>query len=167
MYLCIVTYLTHDLGRIGLGNGGLLAKRLMHTAQLSGNISGLSKLSSYWLYYTGFPGDERVTFFNVPPGKKDTVMPNSLIEEESCRVYNCDNECLSVSIKLWIFKSMKSLYFCSIESLKYVQVFFSPVCYFGNISKPLNLTPHKTKRVWLLYLSVKWSLRKVWELCLL
>ncbi len=83
----------------------------MHMAHLSGNISEVSKSSSDWLNYTGFPADECVTFFNVPPGNKDAVMPNSLTEEESCRVYNCDNERFSVSNKLWIFKSMKSLYF--------------------------------------------------------
>ncbi len=31
---------------------------------------------------------------------------------------------------------------------------FTPVCYFGYISTPLNMTRHKTKRDWLLYLSV-------------
>ncbi len=46
-------------------------------------------------------------FFNVPPGNKDAVAPNSLIEEESCRVYNCENERLSVSTKLWIFENVK------------------------------------------------------------
>ncbi len=32
----------------------LLAKRLMHKEQLSGNTSGASKSSSDWLNYTGF-----------------------------------------------------------------------------------------------------------------
>ncbi len=127
-------------------------------AHLSGNISGVSKSSSDWLNYTGFPGDECVTFFNVPPGNEDAVTSNSLIEEESRRVYNCDNERLSVSTKLWIR---------GVDSLKYVQEFYSPVCYYGDISTSLNTTPHKTKRDWLLYLSVKWPLGKVWELCLL
>ncbi len=36
---------------------GALAKRLMHMAHLSGNTSGVSKSSSDWLNYTGFPGD--------------------------------------------------------------------------------------------------------------
>ncbi len=28
------------------------------------------------LNYTGFPGDVRVAFFNIPPGNKDAVTPN-------------------------------------------------------------------------------------------
>ncbi len=85
---------------------GPLAKRLMHMAHLSGNISGVSKSSSDWLNYTGFLGDLCVTFFNVPPGNKDAVMPNPLAKEESRRVYKCDDEHLSGSTKCWIFKSM-------------------------------------------------------------
>ncbi len=73
---------------------------LMHTAHLAGNTSRVSKSSSDWLNYTGFPGDMWVAFFNVPPGNKDAVMPNSFIEEESRHVYNCDNERLQVSTKL-------------------------------------------------------------------
>ncbi len=47
---------------------------------------------------------------------------------------------------------------CGIESLKYVREFYTPVCYCGDISTPLNMTRHKTKRDWLLYLSVIWPL---------
>ncbi len=67
---------------------GLLAKRLMHMTHLSGNTSGVSKLSSDWLNYTGFQGDVCVTFFNVPPGIKNAVAPNPLVKEESFRAYN-------------------------------------------------------------------------------
>ncbi len=45
-------------------------------------------------------------FFNVAPGNKDAVELNPLTKEESCRVYNCDDERLSGSTKCWIFKSM-------------------------------------------------------------
>ncbi len=65
----------------------MLAKCLMHMAHKSGNTSGVSKSSSDWLNYTGFPGDVCVAFFNVPPGNKDVVMPNPLTKEESRRVY--------------------------------------------------------------------------------
>ncbi len=85
---------------------GPLAKRLMHMAHLSGNTSGVSKSSLDWLNYTGFPGDVCVTFFNVPPGNKDAVMPNPLTKEDSRRVYKCNDERLSGSTKRWIFKSM-------------------------------------------------------------
>ncbi len=74
---------------------GLLAKRLMHMVHFSGNTSGVTKSSSDWLNYTGFPGDVCVVFFNVPPGNKDAVAPNSLTNEESRCVYKCDGERLS------------------------------------------------------------------------
>ncbi len=55
----------------------------MHMAHKSENTSGVSKSSSDWLNYTGFPGDVCVTFFNVMPGNKDAVTPNPLTKEES------------------------------------------------------------------------------------
>ncbi len=85
---------------------GPLAERLMHTAHKSGNTSGVSKSSPDWLNYTGFLGDVRVTYFNVPPGNKDAVMPNPLTKEESPHVYNCDDKRFSGSTKHWILKSM-------------------------------------------------------------
>ncbi len=85
---------------------GPLAKRLMHVVHLTGITSGVSKSLSDWLNYTGFPGDLCVAFFNVLPGNKDAVTPNSLVKEESRRVYKCDGECSSGSTKCWIFKSM-------------------------------------------------------------
>ncbi len=59
-----------------------------------------------WLDHTGFPGDVCVAFFNVLPGNKDAITPNSLTKEESHHVYKCDGERLSGSAKRWIFKSM-------------------------------------------------------------
>ncbi len=52
----------------------------------------MSKSSSDWLNYTGFPGDVCVAFFNVPPGNKDVVTTNPLAKEESRHVYKCDGE---------------------------------------------------------------------------
>ncbi len=43
-----------------------------------------------------------------------------------------------------------------IESLKYVREFYTPVCYCGDISTPVNMTWNKMKRDWVLYLSVIW-----------
>ncbi len=86
-----------------------LAKRLMHMAHLSGNTSGVSKSSSDWLNYTGFPGDVCVAFFNVPPGNKNALAPIPLTKEESHRVYKCDDKRLSGSNKRWIFKSMLNI----------------------------------------------------------
>ncbi len=85
---------------------GPLAKRMMHVAHLSGNTSGASKSSSDWLNYTGFPEDVCVAFFNIPPEKKNSVVPDPFTKEESRRVYNCNGERLSGSTTRWIFKSM-------------------------------------------------------------
>ncbi len=82
---------------------GPLAKCLMHVVHLSGNTSGVSKSLSDWLNYTGFPGDLCVAFFNVLPGNKDAVTPNSLTKEESRRVYKCTNVTLSETNCDWLF----------------------------------------------------------------
>ncbi len=50
----------------------------------------------------------------------------------------------------------------SMESLKCVQEFYTPVCYCGDIYKPLNMMWHKTKHDCLLYLSVIWPLGRPW-----
>ncbi len=78
-------------------------------AHKSGNTSGVSKSSSDWLNYTGFPGDASVVFFNVLPGNKNAVTPNPLTKEESRRVYKCDDERLSGSTKRFIFKRMSNI----------------------------------------------------------
>ncbi len=129
----------------------------MHMAHLSGNTSGVSKSSSDWLNYTGFPGDVCVAFFNFPPGNKDAVAPNPLTKEESGRVYNCDDKRLSGSNKRWIFKSTVCEIFkvCGIESLKYVWEFHTPVCYCGDISTPWNVTLNEMNYDWLFDMSVK------------
>ncbi len=62
------------------------ADRLMYIVH--GNTLGVSKSSSDWLDYTGFPGDVCVVFFNVSPGNKEAVMPNPLTKEESRHLYN-------------------------------------------------------------------------------
>ncbi len=81
---------------------------------LSGNTSRVSKLSSDWLDYTGFPGDVCVAFFNVLPGNQVAVAPNPLTKEKSCRVY-CDNRCLSAGVS----KVCEIFKVCGIVSLKY------------------------------------------------
>ncbi len=68
----------------------------MHMVHFSGNTSGVSKSSSDWLNYTGLPGNVCVAFFDIPPGNKDAVTPNT--KEESSRVYKCDGEsCLTTN----------------------------------------------------------------------
>ncbi len=45
--------------------------------------------------------------------------------------------------------------FHGIESLKYVREFCTPVCYYGDISTPRNVTLNETNCDWLLDMSVK------------
>ncbi len=122
----------------------------MHMAHKSGNTSEVSKSSSDWLDYTGFPGDVCVACFNIPPGNKDAP----LTKEESRRVYNCDDERLSGSTKRWIFKSI-IFKVHGTESLKYIREFHTPVCYCGEIPTPRNVTLNETNCDWLLDMSVK------------
>ncbi len=79
----------------------------MNMAHLAGNTSGVLKLSSDWLNSTEFPGDVCVAFFNIPPGNKNAMVPKPLRKEESCRVYNCDDEHLSGSTKCWNVEMFK------------------------------------------------------------
>ncbi len=64
---------------------------------------------------------------NSSPGNKDVVSQNPLMEKESYHAYICDNEHLSRLNKHWIFKSMWS------SSLKYIQEFYTHVCYCRDI----------------------------------
>ncbi len=125
---------------------GPLAKHLMHMVHLSGNASGVSKSSSDWLNYTNYISwDVCVVFFNVLPGNKDAVTPNSLMKEESRRVYNCDDEHLSESTKRWIFKTV-----WNISSLRHrIFQIHSRGCYCGDISTPWNVTLQETYCYWL------------------
>ncbi len=67
----------------------------------------------------------------------DAMTPNPLItKEESSRVYKCDDERLSGSTKRWFSKVCEIFKVRSIESLKYVHEFHTPVCNCGNISTP-------------------------------
>ncbi len=117
----------------------------------SGNTSGVSKSSLDWLNYTGFPGDVRVAFFNVPPGNKDAVTPNPLTKEESHRVYNGDDKRLSGSNKRWIFKSMWNIKNSQHRIFqirpRVLHTDIVPLlwrhCYCGDISTPRNVTLNK------------------------
>ncbi len=85
-------------------------------------------------------------------------MPNPLMEEESHRVYNCDNERLSVTTKCLISESVWNMSGLRYILFKIRSTLYTPACYCGDISKPLNMMRHKTKHDWLLYLSVIWPL---------
>ncbi len=83
------------------------------------------------------------------------MAPNTLTKEESRRVYKCDDERLSGSTKCWIFKVCEICKVRSIESLKYIRQFHTPVCYCGDISTPRNVTLNETNYDWLFDMSVK------------
>ncbi len=125
-------------------------------AHLSGNTSGVSKSSSDWLNYTGFPGDVCVAFFNIPPGNKDAVAPNPLTKEESCHVYNVTTNAYQDQINAGFSKVYEIFKVRGIESLKYIREYHTLVCYCGDISTPRNVTLNKTNCDWLFDMSVKW-----------
>ncbi len=121
---------------------GTLAKCLMQMAHLSGNTSGVSKSSSDWLNYTGFPGDVCVAFFNVAPGNK-TKPPH---ERRKLSCLQLTMSACQDQLNAEFSKVCEKFKVCGIESLKYVREFYTPVCYCGDISTPRNMTRHKMKR---------------------
>ncbi len=113
---------------------GPLAKHLMHMAHKSGNTSGVSKSSSDWLNYTGFPGDACVAFFNVPPRNKDAVMPNPLMKKKAFVFTTVKTSAYQDQLKAGFSKVCEIFKVHGIESLKYVREFYTAVCYCGDIS---------------------------------
>ncbi len=81
----------------------------------------MSKSSSDRLNYTGFPGDVCVTFFNVPPGNKDAVTPNPLIEEESCVYLTVMTNAYQGQLNADFSKVCEIFKVRGIASLKYVR----------------------------------------------
>ncbi len=128
---------------------GPLAKRLMHMAHLSGNTSGVSKSSSDWLNYTGFPGDVCVAFFNVVE-----LTPHERRKPSCLQLWR--QALIRINYMLDFQKYVKYLMFCGIESLKYVREFYTPICYCGDISTHRNVKLNETNCDWLFDMSVKW-----------
>ncbi len=125
-------------------------------AHLAGNTSGVSKSSSDWLNYTGFPGDVCVGFFNVPPGNKDAMAPNPLMKEESRHVFTTVTmNAYQDQINAGFSKVCEIFKVCGIESLKYIREFHTLVCYCGDISTPRNVTLNEMNCDWLFDMSVK------------
>ncbi len=136
---------------------GPLAKRLMHMAHLSGNTSGVSKSSSDWLNYIGFPGDlsrsltlrleTKMPWCQTPSRKKKAVVFTNVTTNAYQGQLNA-----GFSKVCEIFKVR------GIESLKYVQEFHTvivSVCYCGDISTPRNVMLNETNCDWLFDMSVK------------
>ncbi len=120
----------------------------MHITHNIRSTSGVSKSSLDWSNYTGFLGDVSIMFFNVLPGNKVAVMPNPLMEEESRCVCNYGDDSSAYHDQL----NARFSKVCEIFQVRSIEEFYTPVCYCGDISMPLNMTRHKTKRDWLLYL---------------
>ncbi len=112
---------------------GPLAERLMHMAHKSGKTSGVSKSSSNWLNYTGFPGDACIAFFNVPLWNKDAVTLNPLTKKESRRVYNCAYRDL---LNAGFLKVCKIFKVRGIESFKYVRVLHTSLLLWWHFHAP-------------------------------
>ncbi len=117
---------------------GPLAKRLMHMAHLSGNTSGVSKSSSDWLNYTGFPGDVCVAFFNVLPGNKDAVAQTPSRKKKAIVFTNVTTSAYQDQLNAGFSKVCEIFKVHGIESLKYVREFHTPVCNCDDISTPRN-----------------------------
>ncbi len=102
----------------------------------------------------GFPGDVCVVFFNVPPGNicHDAKSPHERRKQSSLQLWR---RALIRSTKRWIFNICEIFKVCGIESLKYVREFYTPVCYWCNISTPRNVTLNETNCDWLFDMSVK------------
>ncbi len=107
-------------------------------AHLSGNTSGVSKSSSDWLNYTGFPGDvslsltfcleTKMPWCQTPSRKKKADVFTNVV------MYVCQG-----LLNVGFSKACEIFKVRSIESLKYVQGFHT-VCYCGDISMPRNVT---------------------------
>ncbi len=80
----------------------------------------MSKSSSDWLNYTGFPGDVCVLFFNVPLGHKDAVVPNSLAKE-AVVFTNVMANAYQSRFNAGFPKVCEIFKVCAIESLKYIR----------------------------------------------
>ncbi len=103
----------------------------MHMVHLSGNTSGVSKSLPDWLDYTGFLGDVRVAFFNIPPGNKDAVMPNPLTKAVLFTTVTAN--AYQGELNTGFSKVCEIFSVRGIESLKYIREFHT-LCYCGNIS---------------------------------
>ncbi len=125
----------------------------MHMAHKSGNTSGVSKLSSDWLSYKGFQGDVCIAFFNIPSGNKDSVMPNLLTKEVMFTTVT--TSAYKDQLNAGFLKVCEVFKVCRIESLKYVRVLHTPVCYFGDISTPRNVTLNENNYDLMFDMSVK------------
>ncbi len=124
-------------------------------AHLSRNTSGVSKSSSDWLNYTGFPEtcvSRSLTFrleTNMPWRQTPSRKKKAVVFTNVTTIVYQDQLNAGFSKVCEIFKVH------GIESLKYVREFHTPVCYCGDISTHRNVTLNETNCDWLLDMLVK------------
>ncbi len=119
---------------------GPLAKRLMHTAHLSGNTSVVSKSSLDWLNLYRISGRRvsRSLKFRLE------LYANPLTKEKVVVFTTVTTSAYQDQLNAWFSKVCQIFKVHGIESLKYVREFNTPVCYCGDISTPRNVTLNKT-----------------------
>ncbi len=123
----------------------------LHMAHLSGNTSGVSKSSSDWLNYTGFPGDVCVAFFNILPGNQNVVAPNPLTKEGKPSCLQLTTSACQDQRNTEFSKVCENFKVRGIESLKYVREFYTPVIV---PTFPRPKTWRGTNETWLVALAV-------------
>ncbi len=100
---------------------------------LSENTSVVSKSSSDWWNYRGFPRDVCVALYNVPPGNKYAVIPNPSWKKKAVVFTNVTANAYQGQLNARFSKVCETFKVRSLESLKYIREFHTPVCYCGNI----------------------------------
>ncbi len=78
----------------------------------------MSKSSSDWLNYTGFPGDVCVAFFIVLTGNKDAVTPNPLPKKKAVVLTNVTANAYQSRLNTGFSKVCEIFKVCPIESFK-------------------------------------------------
>lgn len=94
----------------------------------------------------------RCLLHSLALGNNDGVTPNPLTNEEATMFMTVKISIYLDQLNDGFSKVCRICGVCSIGSLKYIQEFYTPVRYCGDISTPINITRH------MVYLSVIWPL---------
>ncbi len=122
-------------------------------AHFSGNTSGVSKSSSDWFNIQDFQ-ETCVSRSLTSPGNKNAMAPNPLTKEEAVVLTNVTTSAYQDQLNAGFLKVCEIFKVRSIESLKYVREFHTPVWYCGDISTHRNVTLNETSCDWLFDMSV-------------
>ncbi len=96
-----------------------------------------------------------VAFFNVPPGNKEAVSPIPSQKKNAAVFTTVTTSAYQDQQNARFSKVCEMFKVCGIESLKYVREFYTPFCYFADISTPRNVTLNETNSDWLFDILVK------------